>query len=157
MTKIKIKDRKESNVLCVQHDGDYKNIPHDEYFKMLKSWAKEHKAKPYSKMMGIFYDDPNKEHEDPLKADIGIPIKSKKPTSGSMHIKYIPSMKVAEAKYKGTHDDIQKTYSEIYDYIREKGYKPAGSPMEIFKGKSKMVDGEKVMKGVIQVPINKKR
>ncbi len=157
MTKVKIKDRKESNVLCVEHEGDYKNIPHDDYFKMLKSWAKEHKARPYSKPIGIFYDDPEKNEEDDLRADIGLLIKKKRPTSGSMHIKYLPKMKVAEAKYKGTREDIKKIYNDVYDYIREKGYKPAGSPMEIYKGKSKMVDGKKVMKGVLQVPINKKR
>lgn len=157
MTKIKIKDRKETNVLCVKHDGDYKNIPHDDYFKMLKSWAKEHKAKPYSKPIGIFYDDPEKKDKNDLKADIGIPIKKKKPTSGSMHIKYLPKMEVAQAKYKGTEEDIEKIYDEIYEYIKEKGYKPSGSPMEIYKGKTKMVEGEKVRKGFIQIPINKKR
>lgn len=157
MTKIKIKDRKESNVLCVEHEGDYKNIPHDEYFKMLKSWAKENKARPYSKPIGIFYDDPGKKEKNELKADIGIPIKKKKPTSRSMHIKYLPKMKVAQGKYKGTQDDMKKIYDEIYDFIKEKGYKPNGSPMEIYKGKTKMVEGKKVMKGIIQIPINKKR
>lgn len=149
MTKIKIMDRKESNVLCVQHDGAYKNIPHNEYFKMLKSWAKEHKAKPYSKPMGIFYDYTGRDEKDDLKADIGIPIKKKKPTSGSMHIKYLPKMKVAQAKYKGTQEDIDKVYKEISDYIKKKGYKPSGSPMEIYKGKTKEVDGKKVIKGII--------
>ncbi|MFW6195959.1 MAG: GyrI-like domain-containing protein [Thermoplasmatota archaeon] len=157
MTKIKIKDRKESNVLCVQHDGDYKKIPHNEYFKMLKSWAKEHKARPYSKPIGIFYDYTKRDEKDDLKADIGIPIKKKKPTSGSMHIKYLPKMKVAQAKYKGTQEDIDEVYKEIYDYIKKEGYKPSGSPMEIYKGKTKEVDGKKVMKGVIQIPINKNR
>ena len=157
MTKIKIKDRKESNVLCVQHEGDYKNIPHDQYFKMLKSWAKENKAKPYSKPIGIFYDDPKKKDTSDLKADIGIPIKRKKPTTGNMHIKYLPKMKVAEAKYKGTEEEIKKIYDEIYDFIKEKGYKTTGAPMEIYKGKTKMVEGKKVIKGIIQIPISNKR
>lgn len=156
MTKIKIKDRKESNVLCVEHKGDYKNIPHDDYFKMLKSWAKENKAKPYSKPIGIFYGNPNEKDKNDKRADIGILIKRKKPTTGSMHIKYLPKMKVAQAKYKGTEEDMKKIYGEIYDFIKEKGYKPTRSPMEIYKGKTKMVDGEKVMKGIIQVPISKK-
>lgn len=156
MAKIKIKNRKESNVLCVEHEGDYKNIPHDEYFKMLRTWAKENKAKPYSKPMGIFYDDPEKTEPNKRRADIGVLIKKKKPTSGSMHIKYLPSMKVAEAKYKGTQEDVQKTYNEIYDWIREKGYKPSGSPMEIYKGKVKEVEGKKMLKGTIQVPIKKR-
>jgi len=152
---VKIKSRSSLNYISKEYEGPIEELPFKEYIKDLKKWARKKKAKPYGKPAAFYHYDFDKASDKNFRADIGIPIKERRKGGEGYKLKYLPPIKVAAKKFKGTPADYQEAYDEIYNYIEEKGYKPFGQRMEKFKKIPEKKEGVFQMKSELQVPVEK--
>ncbi len=156
MIKVKIKNTKPTRLAYIEHTGDYGNVPYDEYYSKLFSWAKEKKAKPGFKPVGIFYDNPAKTSPEQCRCEIGIPIRAPLSSGAEVKVKELPAMEVATTKFAGPAEDYTKTYNEMGKWIESNGYEWSGPAYEIYGKKPKVKGGQTIMYSEIQVPIKKK-
>lgn len=150
---VKIKRRATLNYIAKEYEGPIEELPFKEYIKDLKKWAKERNAKPYGKTAAFYINDVDKASDENFRVDIGLPIKRRKKGGGGYKLKFLPPTKVAKKKFKGTPSDYPEAFEEIFNYIKEKNYKPYGQSMEKFKKTPKMKDGVLHIKSELQVPV----
>ena len=156
MAKIKLSKRKGGKVAYISHTGAYSEVPYDEYYPKLYAWAKQNKAKPGFKALGIFMDDPESVPPEQCRSEVGIPIYGDGPETDEIKMKTLPDMEVAVLKFKGESEDYQKAYREIAEWITANGYDWAGPSIEEYTKKPKQKDGKTIMFANIQVPVKKK-
>jgi AraC family transcriptional regulator len=156
MANIKLSKRKAGKIAYIAHTGSYKDVPYDEIYSKLYGWAKENKAKPGFKALGIFMDDPEKVPTEKCRSEIGIPIYGSGPETEEIKLKTLPEMDVAVMKFKGESDDYIKAYHEIAEWIKANGYDWAGPCIEEYTKKPKVKGGKTIMFANIQVPVIKK-
>jgi len=150
---VKIKKRGSLDYISKEYQGPIEKLPFKEYIKDLKKWARKRKAKPYGKPAAFYYKEFDKASNENFRADIGIPIKERKKGGEGYKLKFLPPIKVAAKKFKGTPADYQEAYEEIYDYIEKKGYKPVGQRMEKFKKVPEKKEGTFNIQSELQVPV----
>ncbi|MEE9150281.1 MAG: GyrI-like domain-containing protein [Thermoplasmata archaeon] len=156
MAGIKLKTTKAQKLAYLEHTGDYRSIPYDEYFNRLYEWAKEKKVRPGFNSMGIFYDNPEETPPEQCKSEIGIPIVGDAESEEDIKIKELPSMEVAVTKHKGSTKEYQETYRKLNEWIMRNGYEWAGPAMEVYTKKPKTVGEETIVYATVQVPVKKK-
>ncbi len=156
MAGIKIKTLKPQKLAYVEHTGDYKSIPYDDYFTKLYDWAKEKKVRPGFKPLGIFHDDPQKTPPEQCKSEICIPIVGEAESDENIKIKELPSMEVAVTKHKGSSEEYQNTYRQLNEWITKNGYEWAGPAMEVYTKKPKTVGDQTIIYATVQAPVKKK-
>ena len=156
MAGIKIKTIKPQKLAYIEHTGNYSEIPYDEYYDKLYSWAKEKKVRPGFKALGIFHDNPDKTPPELCKSEICIPIVGDVEGDENIKIKELPSMEVAQIKHKGSSKEYQNTYGTLNNWITQNGYEWVGSSMEVYSKKPKTLGEETIIQATIQVPIKKK-
>jgi len=156
MAAVKIKTTKPQKLAYLEHTGDYKTIPYDQYFDKLYTWAKENKVRPGFKPLGIFHDDPEKTPPEKCRSEIGIPIVGDVEPEGEVKIKELPTMEVAEIKHKGSSDQYKETYNILSQWVAQNGYEYAGPPMEVYTKKPKIKGDETIIYANVQVPVKKK-
>lgn len=156
MAGIKIKTLKPQKLAYVEHTGDYKSIPYDDYFNQLYAWAKEKNVRPGFKPLGIFHDNPEKTPPEQCKSEICIPIVGEAESDEDIKIKELPSMEVAVTKHKGTSEEYQNTYRQLNEWITKNGYEWAGPAMEIYTKKPKTVGDQTIIYATVQAPVKKK-
>ena len=156
MAAVKIKTLKPQKLAYVEHTGDYKSIPYDDYFNQLYSWAKEKKVRPGFKPLGIFHDDPEKTPPEQCKSEIAIPIVGEAEPEGDIKIKELPSMEVAVIKHKGSSEEYKNTYRQLNKWIAQNGYEWSGPAMEVYTKKPKTVGEEIILYANVQAPVKKK-
>ncbi|MFW5946405.1 MAG: GyrI-like domain-containing protein [Candidatus Natronoplasma sp.] len=154
---VKIKNRSSISYISKEYEGTLEELPFKEYIMDLKKWAKKKKAKAYGKPAAFYHHKFDKALSENFRADIGIPIKNRKKAGGGYKLKFLPPVKIAAKKFKGTPADHKQAYDEIYNYIEEKGYKPFGERMEKFKKTPEMKDGVLHIKSELQVPVEKSK
>jgi AraC family transcriptional regulator len=156
MAGIKIKTLKPQKLAYVEHTGDYKSIPYDDYFNQLYAWAKEKKVRPGFKPLGIFHDNPEKTPPEQCKSEICIPIVGEAESDEDIKIKELPSMEVAVTKHKGTSEEYQNTYRQLNEWITKNGYEWAGPAMEVYTKMPKTAGDQTIIYANVQVPVKKK-
>jgi len=156
MTKVKLKTRKTSTFVYIEHKGAYREIPYENYMEKVFSWSKEKKVRPGFKPMAIFYDDPEKIAPENCKSEIGITIKGKPQSDENIKVKEIPITEVATIKHKGSAEDYPATYKALDDWILKNGYEVTGPFIEIYTKKPKNIGGKTILFSEIQAPIKKK-
>jgi len=150
---VRIKSRSSASYVSKEYEGPIEELPFKEYIKDLKGWAKKKKANPYGKPAAFYHHKFDKASNKNFRADIGIPIKNRKIAGRGYKLKFLPPIKVAAKKFKGTPADYKEAYDEIYNYIEKKDYKPFGERMEKFKKIPEMKDGVFHIKSELQVPV----
>jgi effector-binding domain-containing protein len=156
MAGIKIKTLKPQKLAYVEHTGDYKSIPYDDYFNQLYAWAKEKNVRPGFKPLGIFHDNPEKTPPEQCKSEICIPIVGEAESDEDIKIKELPSMEVAVTKHKGTSEEYQNTYRQLNEWITKNGYEWAGPAMEVYTKMPKTVGDQTIIYANVQAPVKKK-
>jgi len=156
MVKVKVKNTKPMRIAYIEHTGDYGQVPFDRYFSKLFGWAKENKAKPGFRTMGIYYDNPEKTAPEQCRCEIAIPIRSNPPTGEEVKVKDLKGMEVATTKFAAPAEEYQNTYKEMNSWMEENGYEWAGPAYEIYTKKPKVKGTQTIMYSEIQVPIKKK-
>ena len=153
MTKIKIKNRKPTKIAYIEHTGDYSSIPYDEDISKLYAFAKKKKLRPGFKPFALYPDDPNKGEWDNIRTRVAITVNKIAEGSEEIRVEELPQMKVATMKFKGSSEEYQQAYSELWKWIEEQGFKLNGPPLEIWGKKPKVVEGKTVINSEIQAPI----
>lgn len=156
MAKIKIKKTKPYRLAYMEHVGDYGSIPYDKYFSQLYGWAKEKKARPGFRPIGIYYDTPEQTPPERCRSEIGIPTRGMPISEGNIKIKEMPAMEVAIIKHAGPAKEYSKTYGILNEWMAQTGYEWAGPAMEVYTKKPKVVGGETIIRALVQVPVRKK-
>jgi effector-binding domain-containing protein len=156
MAKVKLKNRKPSKLVYIEHVGAYDKIPYDEYFNKLFSWAKEKNAKPGFKSLGIFHDNPEKTPPESCKSEIGIPILGNPEPEGEIRVKELPAMNVAVYKHKGPSSEYPQSYGALHQWITQNGYEITGPTLEVYTKKPKVKGDQTILYSEIQMPIKKK-
>lgn len=155
MAKFKIKTRKAGKVAYIEHTGEFRKIPYEEYYKELYGWAKEKKAKPGMKPIGIFLDDPHRVSAAECRSQIGVPIFGDVEGGDRIKVKEIPEMQVAVMKFSGEASEYEEAYRTLGLWIKEQGYRWSGPSIEVY-GKTKEKKDVTILKAEIQAPIEKK-
>lgn len=157
MPEVEIKKRGAGKIAYIEHVGDYKNVPWDEYIQQLYSWAKTNKVRPGFQPFGIYYDDPEKTSSEKCRSEIAISFAgAAKMVGEKIKVKDLPAMKVAEIKHKGPSEAFSETYRKVCDWIVQNGYEWAGPSIEVYTKKPKVVEGKRIIYARVQVPIKKK-
>lgn len=151
--KIKIKEHKPMTVAYIRHEGDYKEIPYGEYIDRLYQWSRRLRARPSMKPMSIYLDHPDEKQRSDVRTDIALPIRKKIEGEGKIKVRDLPATKVVTMKFKGSPDDYESAYSELWKWIEERNYKISGPSMEFYIGRPKKVKGKQVIKSRIEIPI----
>lgn len=152
----KLEDRKATSIAYIEHTGEYGKVPWDVYMEKLYGWVKEQKVMPGFYPMSICYDDPQIVEPAKCKSDIAITFKGNARETSDVKIKNLQAMKVATMSHKGPGSEFTDTYRKLHEFINEKGYMPAGAPMEVYSKKPKVVKGMTIIYAKIMIPVKKK-
>jgi AraC family transcriptional regulator len=156
MVGIKIKTIKPQKLAYIEHTGNYSEIPYDDYYEKLYSWAKEKKVRPGFKALGIFHDDPDKTPPEQCRSEICIPIVGEAESDDKIKVKELPSMEVAQIKHKGSSEEYKNTYHTLNEWITQNGYEWVGPSMEVYTKKPKVAGDATIIQALVQAPIKKK-
>jgi AraC family transcriptional regulator len=156
MLKVKVKKTKPMRIAFMEHKGDYGQVPFDQYFTKLFSWAKANKAKPGFKTMGIYFDNPDKTPPQECRCEVALPIYGDPPSGEEVKVKELDGMEVVSTKVAAPADDYPRIYHLIGDWMDRNGYDWAGPSYEIYTKKPKVKGNQTIMYSEIQVPIKKK-
>lgn len=151
--KIKVKNKKPRTIAYIQYEGEYKDIPYEDYIDRLYSWSKKKRLGPGMRPMSIYLDEPDKKPKSKVRIDIAIPIRKKISGEGKIEVRDLPATKVATMKFKGSSEEYEKAYSDLWHWIKEKNFKISGAPIEYYLSKPKMVKGKQIIKSRIEIPI----
>jgi len=156
MVDVKLKKSKAYRVAYIQHVGAYDKVPYGDYYDKLFKWAKQKNLRPAGPPMAVFLDNLEETPPEKCRCEVLIPIEGEAKSEGEIKIREIPSTDVASITHRGLTKDYPKTYEKLRKWVDENGYVYAGSVMEIYLSKPKVVKGETVVFSNIQVPIKRK-
>lgn len=100
-------------------------------FDKLFAWLGANNLKPLGASIGIFYDDPGKVAPGSLRSESCVPVAPDVQGSGEVGTKEIGAVDVATIIYQGE-QNIERAYNAVYDWLRARGYRDAGAPMETY-------------------------
>ncbi len=134
MLGISVKDMEPAILFMKKVKGSYDK--HESVIPEVYSQLARLGIQPAGPVMGIYYDNPQQVAEEKLHWAIALPVKEK--TEQSLPTGYVfeekEAYKAATATIKGPYGDLSKFYVDLYDWIAEQGYMPAGPPMESWLG-----------------------
>lgn len=129
---VVIKDMPEMHVAYVRHIGPYKG---DEgLFAMLitklMTWAGPRGLLgPDTRLMSLYYDDPDITDKDKLRTDVSITVPPDTKVDGEIGKTIIPAGKYAAARFEIPADRYQDAWNAVYaGWLPESGYQPASGP-----------------------------
>jgi DNA gyrase inhibitor GyrI len=152
----KLESRKAANLVYIEHVGPYDKVPWEDYMKRLYGWAKEQKVMPGFYPMGIYHDDPDKIPPEKCRSDIAISFKGKAKQQSGLKTRKMPAMKVASISHKGSGSEFKNTYTELAEWINEKGYRISGPSIEVYSKRPEVVNGVTIITAKIMMPVAKK-
>lgn len=155
MTAPKLEKRKPVTLAYIENIGPYDRIPFDRLVPRLYEWAKDEKVMPGFYPIGIFHSDPKTTAPEQCRYDIAITVRGNPLPGGDVKIRRLPAMTVAALSHKGPARDYQKSYDALTEFIRTKGYRITGPPMEVYSKKPEAVGGETVIYAKIMFPVRK--
>lgn len=155
MSNPKIEKRKAANLAYIEHQGPYDKVPWEDYVKRLYSWAKEQKVMPGFYPMAIYHDDMEKTPPEKCRSEIGITFKGRAREQAGIKTRKMSAMSVATVSHKGPGSEFKNTYTKLANWIREKGYRISGPPIEVYSKKPEVIGGVTILYAKIMMPIRK--
>jgi len=156
MAKVKVKRKKAVNIAYIEHMGPYKDIPFEQYYKQLFSWARRTKARPGFKTMAIYLNDPHSVPEKNILTRVAIITHKKGKAEDDIKAASLPEMETAVIKHRGPAEEYANSYALLHEWMNMNGYRAAGSPMEIFSRRPKVKKGKAFFYSTIHFPVKKK-
>lgn len=104
------------------------------HFARLFAWLEANHVQPLGPSLGIFYDDPQKVAPEKMHCDLCVPVAHDVVGPGEVQTKEIGDIDVATIVYQGD-QDIQRAYTEVYDWLHAEGYHESGAPIETYLSK----------------------
>ena len=156
--KVEVKDMPELNIAYVRHIGPYKGDEElfSRLFNKLMAWAGPRGLLrfPETKIMAVYYDDPELTDESKLRTDACITVPEGTEVDGEIGKTTIPAGKYAIAHFEISPAQYQDAWDTVYrGWLPESGYQPADGPSyELYPGDMKdYAEGKHVVD--IHVPV----
>lgn len=153
--RVKLEERKGFTLAYIEHVGDYRVIPFEDYIERLYTWVKDRKVRPGFHPMGIFYDAPGSRPRKEYRSEVGISIAEKVRGSAGVKVRNVPPMTVAAISHKGPPEEYFATYARLSEWIEEHGYEVAGPCIEVYSKKPETVDGKEVIYAKVMAPVKR--
>ncbi len=87
---------------------------------------------PEGDLMGIFHDDPATTPPSETRYEIWLPVAPGTKVEPPFAVKKVPAVTVAAVGLDGPYEVIARRYPDLYRWIRENGWVPAGPLMEVY-------------------------
>ncbi len=137
MPEIELQEQKSQPVLSIRMHTSLELLPKligENYMKIM-SYLNELGETPTDAPYTAYYNMDMKN----LDVEMGFPVSKLLPEKGDIKVREIPQGKIVTAMYKGSYSGMEKTYNDIFKWISQNGYNPAGiyyeyyfnSPMEV--------------------------
>ena len=132
-TNVEVKDMPELNVAYIRHIGPYKGDQElfGRLFNKLMAWAGPRGLLrfPETKIMTIYYDNPDITDESRLRTDACITVPEDTQVDGEIGKAKISAGKYAVAHFEITPDQYQDAWNAVYGgWLPESGYQPEDGP-----------------------------
>ncbi len=113
---------------AVSHRGDYQEISHA--FERVVGWAGARNLfGPDSRMIGIYYDDPESVKEQDLRSEAGVTVAAGIATDGDIRTLEVPSLLCASVLHKGAYAELERPYRYLFrEWLPQSGHEPADHP-----------------------------
>ncbi|MFC2004796.1 GyrI-like domain-containing protein [Chloroflexota bacterium] len=139
-TEVEVRDLPEMHVAYIRHIGPYKGDIElfGRLFNQLMTWAGPRGLLrfPETKILAVYYDDPELTDESKHRVDACITIPIDTEVNGEIGKTIIPAGKYAIAHFEISPDQYQEAWDAVYSgWLPDSGYQPADGPCyEIYPG-----------------------
>jgi AraC family transcriptional regulator len=113
---------------AIPHRGDYQEIGHA--FERVFAWAgARNLIGPATRLIGIYYDDPESVREQELRSEAGVTIDTGITTDGDVHTLDVPPLVCASVLHKGPYAELERPYRYLFrEWLPQSGHEPADHP-----------------------------
>ncbi len=130
---VVVREIPEMQVAYIRHIGPYSNNPKlfDALFGKLTAWAGPRGLLrfPETKLLAIFYDNPDITEESKRRMDVCISVPKGTPPEGEISSMTIPGGKNAVARFEISPDQYSDAWDAVYGgWMPESGYQPDDRP-----------------------------
>ncbi len=113
MYEVEVKYLKAMMIAAVHHKGSY--MQSGQAFDRLLMWAApKGLLNDTTRMIGVYYDDPNEVPEENLRADAGIVVSETQQLQDPVHLVNIAEGAYAVLKHKGPYAELSKAYAWLF-------------------------------------------
>lgn len=125
---VTIEDAPTVKLVTLPHRGDYQKI--GTCFERLFAWAGGHGLLgPATRMIGIYYDDPDSKPLAELRSEAGLAVPESSPLGPDMAWREVGGGQVARLLYKGPYADLDVAYAYLYhSWLPHSGRQPGDAP-----------------------------
>jgi AraC family transcriptional regulator len=116
-------------VAAVRHLGSYQSI--GAAFEKVVAWAKAHELlpRPGVQVIGIFYDDPDKQPIERLRSDACLTVPDTARGEGDVQMLTIEGGAYAVATHRGPYTELPLVYRRLYgEWMESSGHRARPSP-----------------------------
>lgn len=99
----------------------------------LFAWAEANHVLPQGAALAVFPDDPGEVAAENLRTELGFPVGPEFQGSGEVLVKEVGPFEVATMVYHRP-EEIERAYSQVFEWLHQQGYHDAGAPMETYLG-----------------------
>jgi effector-binding domain-containing protein len=146
---INWKQRVDEPYLYVEHHGDYRAIGAS--FGRLLGACEAAGIGICGPMFALYYDDPGRVATGALLARACVPVGPEVAPRGILRFDVLPSEPVAYAVVPGAYAGVSRSYPQLLDYVRERGWQVAGPIRETYLNPEAIASGGDLVTEV-QVP-----
>ena len=148
-TDVEVKDMPEMTIAYIRHIGPYQGDSElfGTLFNKMFNWAGPRGLLrfPETKVMAIYYDDPDITDDSKLRLDICITVPPDTEVDGEVGKSTIPAGKYAIAHFEISPDQYGDAWNTVYSgWLPQSGYQPADGPCyELYSGDMASYSGDK--------------
>jgi DNA gyrase inhibitor GyrI len=126
-----VKHYPKMHVAYVSAVGPYDGEAIQRGFGRLFAWLGSKHFAPLGPTIGIYYDDPQTVAREKQRCDLCVTVGPEVKGSDGVLVKDIGDVDVAALTYLGT-QNIQRTYTELHNWLHTNGYYETGTPLELY-------------------------
>lgn len=128
--KIELSEQKAQPILSIRTKTSLENLPNligDSYHR-IAGYLEELGEQPADVPFTAYY---NLDMQN-MDVEMGFPVSKPLPGKDDIEAGEIPQGKIVSYMYKGLYSEMEPVYNEIFKWIAEKGYQPAGVYYEYY-------------------------
>ena len=150
-----IKQTEPQSVAYLSMKGPYSLIA--ESYGRLYGWVGQQGLEPVGMPAAVYLTMPGQTPESESLWELWAPVaggQACEPDEQGIGIKCLGAETVASAMHKGPYDQIGPVYEQLYGWLGQQGYRPAGPPRELYFSDPEEVPPEEYLTEV-QMPVAK--
>lgn len=153
MLKVEIVEQNAQPVLMIKKNTSIDQLPkiigenYMKIFEYLNELEETPKDAPYTAYYNLDMQN--------LDVELGFPVSKVFPDKGEIKSGFIPQGKYATAMFKGPYSGMQEAYNEIFKWLGENGYEPAGVYYEHYYNSPEEVPESELLTKIV-IPVKEK-